>query len=380
MKVSGSLAVAVLCLVFAFLPAGCGGGGDGTGPALPLSGQDAQGETDTSRIISASLPLCKTGVPYESNAASHAPAQVLVKDGNASYTFSLESGSLPPGLTLNGDGVVSGTTNASPGSYPFILRGTSRLDPSDTFTQEMSILVSSPGSGRQPYAAIAQDPRAFFVHQDAGMCGPAAFYTILKYFGDHEPGAGPTNADLAETIPREGVPVVDSSSKMYDYFDSLGEGSAPGTAWTGLEDAANTLRRGRRALYPCIQSNADETKSDEAGTAQREQIFEGDLVPFLLTDSPVIIHLKRRFADLGVSGHYLVVIGYDRATGEVLYLDPNDSGFDPREEGYDPDALDWSEAVRRVSRDDFINSYWYQKPWYPDARWDGKWLGFTRSP
>jgi hypothetical protein len=99
-----------------------------------------------------------------------------------------------------------------------------------------------------------------------------------------------------------------------------------------------------------------------------------------LTDSPVIIHLKRRFADLGVSGHYLVVIGYDRATGEVLYLDPNDSGFDPREEGYDPDALDWSEAVRRVSRDDFINSYWYQKPWYPDARWDGKWLGFTRSP
>jgi hypothetical protein len=358
------------CLVFS---EGCGGGGHGPSADAVSQSADTAQERDTSSIINASLPLCKAGVPYESNSATHAPAAVQVKDGG-SYRFSLASGSLPAGLVLAESGVVSGTTSASPGPYPFTIQATDLSNQANTFTQAMTILVTEGKRGAQPCDAILKNPRAYYVHQDSALCGPTAFYMILKYFGDSQPGKGPTNADLAETIPREGSPVVSSSSKVCAYLNGISKDILPGTSWTGLEDAAALLRIGLKAFYPCIQSNPEDYGNDDAGAETRLKMFGSDLVPFLQTNSPVIIHLKRPY---GMSGHYLVLIGYDQDTDQVLYLDPNDVQFDPRKDGYEPDTLGWTEAVRRVSKDAFTREAWYQKSGYLDAYWDGKWLGFA---
>ncbi len=46
-------------------------------------------------------------------------------------TFSLASGSLPPGLTLSGDGVISGTASA-PGTYPVVVEASNGVSPDAT--------------------------------------------------------------------------------------------------------------------------------------------------------------------------------------------------------------------------------------------------------
>jgi hypothetical protein len=367
---------AMLTLIVMVLTYGCGGGGhsstagateETTTPVAPQSG------ADTSRIISASLPLCKTGVTYEANSATHAPAAVKVMDGGASYSFAVVSGSLAEGLTMDEAGTVSGKTNGPAGRYVFTLKVTDRNTSSHTFYQEMALVVSDRGKVSQPYEEIRKNPRAYYVHQEAAMCGPTSFYMILKYHGDTRPGSGPTNADLCETIPGASSAVVNSSTKVYAHLTSFSSSFFPGTEWSDLEDGSSSLRKDALPLYSCIQSNPEGSENDAAGAQERETIFETDLVPFLESGSPVLVHLKRPY---GASGHYLVVIGYDPGTGEVMYLDPNDPGFDPRVQTYAPDSLDWSQVVRKVGRDAFTGTAWYSKSGYLDAFWDGRWLGF----
>jgi hypothetical protein len=64
--------------------------------------------------------------------------------GTPPYTWSLDSGSLPPGLTLNaGTGAVTGTPTAA-GAFPFTVRVTDSLSQFDT--QDLSVDVASPPS------------------------------------------------------------------------------------------------------------------------------------------------------------------------------------------------------------------------------------------
>ena len=63
----------------------------------------------------ASLPPAAKETPYSQT--------VTASGGLAPYTFSVSSGSLPPGLSLSADGTIDGTS-ASPGSYPFTIRAT----------------------------------------------------------------------------------------------------------------------------------------------------------------------------------------------------------------------------------------------------------------
>ncbi|MFY9398093.1 MAG: C39 family peptidase [Desulfomonilia bacterium] len=324
--------------------------------------------------VVASLPLCKAGMLYQGNAATKEPVRILADDLQGACTVELVSGSLPDGLSLDASGIISGIAQGPAGMHAFSVRVTRLDDPSISLVQELALKVVVPGKGRQPYGAIIDDPAAFFVHQGPSQCGPTSFYMVFKYLGDHLPGAGPTGVDLAETIPGDGVPVLDRSSKIAAYIRSLPGTSSAGTDWRRLEAAARSLRRGAKAYYPCIQSNPRETADSVKGKAEREAIFDRDLVAFLETGTSVIVHLKRPY---GVSGHYLTVIGYDTVSGEVLYLDPNNRALDPRAEGFDPDEADWSRAVERVPRSEFIAGHWYKRPGTLAARWDGKWLGFT---
>jgi hypothetical protein len=78
----------------------------------------------TIRFVNTSLPAAKLAAPY-----SHV---IEVVDGTAPYTFAVVSGSLPDGLTLNGNGEVFGTPSAV---YlaSFVVRAT---DATGDFTEE----------------------------------------------------------------------------------------------------------------------------------------------------------------------------------------------------------------------------------------------------
>lgn len=327
---------------------------------------------DPLEIIRASLPLCKTGMPYEQNAALHTPASIQVLDAGASYTFELLSGNLPDGLTMDAAGIISGIT-FDPSVFSFTIKLTDQINPSNTYTQALQITVMQPGTGTQPYEIIQNNPRNYYVHQDAGTCGPTCFYMILKYLGDISPDAGPSNADLSENIPNDVLKVVSSAAKIYSYLMDFTDIYTAGMDWLNLEDAAYAMRSSCLPFYPCIQSNAEYTAYDEEGIAQRTAIFKNDLVTFLQTNTPVLVHLKRPYYQ---SGHYITVIGYKSGTDEVLYLDPYNEQFDPRDPDFNPDMADWPQVIQSVSREAFITEYWFEEYGYTNARWDGRWLGF----
>jgi uncharacterized protein YhjY with autotransporter beta-barrel domain len=75
--------------------------------------------------------------------------------GVAPYTYALETGTLPAGITISPAGVVSGTTTAAAGNYPVTIRVTdSSTGPGSYFEVENYTLVVSP----PPSVSIAVSP------------------------------------------------------------------------------------------------------------------------------------------------------------------------------------------------------------------------------
>ncbi len=83
-------------------------------------------------------------------------SQTLSTNGGvAPYTYALETGSFPAGITVSSGGVVSGTTSAAPGNYPVTIRVTdSSTGPGSYFEVENYTLTVSP----PPSVSIAVSP------------------------------------------------------------------------------------------------------------------------------------------------------------------------------------------------------------------------------
>lgn len=87
--------------------------------------------TDKSYTVNIPAPVLDITPDAPPNAAQSVPYNLTFtgSGGTAPYTFSIESGSLPPGLSMNSSGVVSGTPTTL-GSYTFSLK----LDDSTTIS------------------------------------------------------------------------------------------------------------------------------------------------------------------------------------------------------------------------------------------------------
>ena len=372
---------AALLIVLMASNSGCEGGSSSSSDesitTLNTSSDDSSTSEATSttgeslKISKSSLPLCKIGIPYVNNAYTKSSVTIKATGGSGLYTYSLASGSLPQGLSLKSSGAISGTADDEPGLYTFVVKAKQRYSSTKYGTQTMSLRLMQPGEGIQPYETILEDPQAYYVHQDSAMCSATAYYMIMKYYGDHLPGAGPTNVDLEETIPNDDMPVLTAESKIALYLFSNTQDVLYSYVF---ENGTYNLSRDGEAFYTCIQFNSTYYGTTTKGDNARTAIFESDIVPFLQIDAPVFIHLQRPY---GITGHFITLVGYDEETDEILYLDPNNSQFNPSADGYDPDSLDWSQVVQRLPRETFIKKSWYESESFSyKARWDGRWIGF----
>ncbi|QSR25875.1 hypothetical protein CFH99_09590 [Nocardioides aromaticivorans] len=84
-------------------------------------------------ISTTSLPDAAVGTAYD--------VTVGVTGGDAPYTFSLASGSLPAGLQLTADGRISGSPTGDPGTSTFTVRVTDGGTPAASATRQLSITV-----------------------------------------------------------------------------------------------------------------------------------------------------------------------------------------------------------------------------------------------
>lgn len=84
-------------------------------------------------IVTYSLPGGVTGTAYSKT--------IQASGGTTPYVFSVQSGTLPTGLSLSGGGVLSGTPT-TPGTYDFVVRVTDNASEHDD--QSYSVLVTAP--------------------------------------------------------------------------------------------------------------------------------------------------------------------------------------------------------------------------------------------
>jgi LPXTG-motif cell wall-anchored protein len=110
------------------------------------------------------------------------PSHTFVATGDTSITYSLASGSLPPGMALSSTGAFSGTPT-TPGSYSFTVRATGAPS-GDSADQSATIVVKAPTititSGTPTSPVTAYEPYAAHVFNASGGKAP---YTLALRSG-----------------------------------------------------------------------------------------------------------------------------------------------------------------------------------------------------
>jgi hypothetical protein len=153
-------------------------------------------------ITTASLPGGTVGVAYS--------AQLQAAGGTPPYTWSVPSGSLPAGLTLDAStGAVSGTPSVS-GLAFFTARATDSSSPPQTADQALAIVVA-PSSGAAVTSTASGTTGASLGQTSVAATGTGQV-AVSQYSGDPEP-SGP------------------GTQTVVGYFDVA---VAPGSSYTSL--------------------------------------------------------------------------------------------------------------------------------------------------
>ncbi len=121
--------------------------------------------------------------------------------GTTPFHWSVESGSLPPGLSVTADGKLSGTPSAA-GDYQFVLRVTDSASPAQTAMQSLSVKVRV-----RPTITTTSLPDAYtgvaYSYQLTASDGTPPFYWTDEYCNKADCiQLHPTPSGLVEFMPR----------------------------------------------------------------------------------------------------------------------------------------------------------------------------------
>lgn len=233
----------------------------------------------------------------------------------------------------------------------------------------------------QPVDVIRKDPVSYFVKQGPAQCGPSSFYMIFHYYEDNEKAILFTDGmngvpfsmricdnDVKSNPVRANESIIRITEKSP--VSRWMKGTDNSTGWEKMTAAIRNLhyinnKNSRERFYQFIDSYDNITGSSKADKEIRRSNFIQRIVPgYLDNNRPVIVHLKRSWP---FSGHYIVIVGYDKKTTTVFYMDPSGES---------------SDIIKKIQLDDFLNSGWYSGEstwWWGPARWSGRWIGFYRE-
>jgi len=176
--------------------------GDGAlSDSFVLLDEDSQTMTFTVTVLPAaaaftvspgSLTAPVIGVPY-SQAMS-------ASGGVAPYTYALDSGTLPPGITVSSSGVISGTVTAT-GAYVFAIKVTDSTSGTPlTVTKNYSVSIAVPTLSITPTTLTAGGVSAPY-SQQLSTSGGTAPYTYVVESGALPPGLTLSASGLLSGTP-----------------------------------------------------------------------------------------------------------------------------------------------------------------------------------
>ncbi|HOO73535.1 MAG TPA: C39 family peptidase [Spirochaetota bacterium] len=228
------------------------------------------------------------------------------------------------------------------------------------------------------YIGVTDDD--FFVKQDDSLCGPTSFYMIFKYYDDPSSGAVlSTSGECLENMILSGISeifsIIVSGSWITRWLDSVVDGIDCTNFYKKISALSQCIGDMGFPFYAVVDGSCDVTgedaeEYDAESNIERRERFNYILKNFLRNGYPVILHLGRMYDGyplLWYPGHYVVLMGYDTAEKKVHIMDP----FQDIE----------TRQVMTIDHDSFIMERWYHTAgllsyFYPDARWDGTWIGF----
>lgn len=148
--------------------------------------------------------------------------------GTSPYTYTRTSGSLPPGITLASNGLLSGTPTAG-GSYSFVVTATDSTSGTGPYSQSSSLLtmtVAAPSLTYAPSSPTAGSVATAYSQSLAGAGGGTAPYTYAVTAGSLPAGLSlASNGTLSGTPTAGGifnftVTATDSSTGTGPYSSS----------------------------------------------------------------------------------------------------------------------------------------------------------------
>lgn len=197
--------------------------------------------------------------------------------------------------------------------------------------------------------------------RESGYCGPASLYHVINYFGDYGSYYYRVK-NLYKTYWGSGtidLPRITASNLMLISETAFGlfiQPSQNGSGWSLLDNISDlyyTKDLNDRVYNVYVCSKFSKTNQVEVRRKRLDYILEN----VLENDTPVIVHLHSGIYGFG---HYITLVGYDKAKGEVYYVD----------------SLQSEEGIIAVSVEDFIGSRFYKRGGLYSARWDGEWMAF----
>ena len=178
--------------------------------------------SSTPSVTTTSLPSGTVGIGYSTT--------LLATGGSVPYSWSIASGPLPSGLTMNSSGVISGTPHAQ-GTKSFVAKVTDASN--QTATKSLTLSVNAPASSPKPACSAtgvgsAGFPGGYWLAGANGAvysCGNAPFYGSLVTL--HVTPAKPI-VGIAATPDHQGYWLVASDGGLFAFGDARFYGSMGG--------------------------------------------------------------------------------------------------------------------------------------------------------
>ncbi|HEX3051613.1 MAG TPA: SH3 domain-containing protein, partial [Aggregatilineaceae bacterium] len=143
-------------------------------------------------------PVIMSGLPpngVKGTAYSH----TYIASGTTPITFSLTSGTLPPGLTLSSAGLLSGTPTTT-GTFTGVVTATNGVAPDATQPFSIQITTSGDGTDPAPYVPTAAD----HARAQAPLCADASGKTSMIIRVDVPPGAITGGSVFCRVLAQDG--------------------------------------------------------------------------------------------------------------------------------------------------------------------------------